>query len=217
MRWETTALKIQRLKSPVIGSLNPVYFALQWHCDLHRVWTVFPPFSISKPACKNCFCASALPARACSPLILGDVKTSSVLTDLCFSGSETGCESSLSSRIHKSLPPPPLQYPTSLLLPPFFLFVCFTLRRTRLFSLIDSLWPPVMPLKDHGNTPSVSSYHSSNHASSPNEGLVWEYIFIFIKWIRAISITTNKRALLHVIPSLSSVSCLNFSSKRQVI
>ncbi|XP_044076432.1 DNA repair-scaffolding protein isoform X3 [Siniperca chuatsi] len=30
-------------------------------------------------------------------------------------------------------------------------------RRTRLFSLIDSLWPPVMPLKDHGNTPSMSS------------------------------------------------------------
>ncbi|XP_041804712.1 DNA repair-scaffolding protein isoform X2 [Chelmon rostratus] len=30
-------------------------------------------------------------------------------------------------------------------------------RRTRLFSLLDSLWPPVMPLKDHGNTPSVSS------------------------------------------------------------
>lgn len=29
-------------------------------------------------------------------------------------------------------------------------------RRTRLFSLIDSLWPPVMPVKDHGNTPSVS-------------------------------------------------------------
>ncbi|XP_031149936.1 DNA repair-scaffolding protein isoform X1 [Sander lucioperca] len=30
-------------------------------------------------------------------------------------------------------------------------------RNTRLFSLIDSLWPPVMPLKDHGNTPSISS------------------------------------------------------------
>ncbi|XP_042353172.1 DNA repair-scaffolding protein [Plectropomus leopardus] len=30
-------------------------------------------------------------------------------------------------------------------------------RRTRLFSLIDSLWPPVMPLKHHGNTPSMSS------------------------------------------------------------
>ncbi|XP_039672156.1 DNA repair-scaffolding protein [Perca fluviatilis] len=30
-------------------------------------------------------------------------------------------------------------------------------RNTRLFSLIDSLWPPVMPLKDHGNTPSMSS------------------------------------------------------------
>ncbi|XP_032386311.1 DNA repair-scaffolding protein isoform X1 [Etheostoma spectabile] len=30
-------------------------------------------------------------------------------------------------------------------------------RSTRLFSLIDSLWPPVMPLKDHGNTPSMSS------------------------------------------------------------
>ncbi|XP_068593595.1 DNA repair-scaffolding protein isoform X2 [Cebidichthys violaceus] len=30
-------------------------------------------------------------------------------------------------------------------------------RSTRLFSLIDSLWPPVTPLKDHGNTPSVSS------------------------------------------------------------
>ncbi|XP_023259543.1 DNA repair-scaffolding protein isoform X1 [Seriola lalandi dorsalis] len=30
-------------------------------------------------------------------------------------------------------------------------------RRTRLFSLIDSLWPPVMPLKDHGNTSSMSS------------------------------------------------------------
>ncbi|XP_040911351.1 DNA repair-scaffolding protein isoform X2 [Toxotes jaculatrix] len=30
-------------------------------------------------------------------------------------------------------------------------------RRTRLFSLIDSLWPPVMPLRDHGNTPSMSS------------------------------------------------------------
>ncbi|XP_037643021.1 DNA repair-scaffolding protein isoform X1 [Sebastes umbrosus] len=29
-------------------------------------------------------------------------------------------------------------------------------RSTRLFSLIDSLWPPVMPLKDHGNTPSMS-------------------------------------------------------------
>ncbi|KAL6103861.1 spidr [Pungitius sinensis] len=28
-------------------------------------------------------------------------------------------------------------------------------RSTRLFSLIDSLWPPVMPLKDHGDTPSV--------------------------------------------------------------
>uniref|UniRef100_A0A3Q3WUH6 Uncharacterized protein n=1 Tax=Mola mola TaxID=94237 RepID=A0A3Q3WUH6_MOLML len=40
-------------------------------------------------------------------------------------------------------------------------------RRTRLFSLIDSLWPPVMPVKDHGNMPSmssVSSYHSKNHA-----------------------------------------------------
>ncbi|KAK1878981.1 DNA repair-scaffolding protein, partial [Dissostichus eleginoides] len=30
-------------------------------------------------------------------------------------------------------------------------------RSSRLFSLIDSLWPPDMPLKDHGNTPSVSS------------------------------------------------------------
>ncbi|XP_033993667.1 DNA repair-scaffolding protein [Trematomus bernacchii] len=30
-------------------------------------------------------------------------------------------------------------------------------RSSRLFSLIDSLWPPEMPLKDHGNTPSVSS------------------------------------------------------------
>ncbi|XP_074545173.1 DNA repair-scaffolding protein [Halichoeres trimaculatus] len=30
-------------------------------------------------------------------------------------------------------------------------------RRCRLFSLIDSLWPPVMPLKEHGNTPSTSS------------------------------------------------------------
>ncbi|XP_075953367.1 DNA repair-scaffolding protein [Anarhichas minor] len=30
-------------------------------------------------------------------------------------------------------------------------------RSTRLFSLIDSLWPPVMPLKDHGNTPSMCS------------------------------------------------------------
>ncbi|XP_030257925.1 DNA repair-scaffolding protein isoform X2 [Sparus aurata] len=30
-------------------------------------------------------------------------------------------------------------------------------RRTRLFSLIDSLWPPVMPVKDHGNTPCMSS------------------------------------------------------------
>ncbi|XP_059201162.1 DNA repair-scaffolding protein [Centropristis striata] len=30
-------------------------------------------------------------------------------------------------------------------------------RSTRLFSLIDSLWPPVMPLKDHGNTPSTPS------------------------------------------------------------
>ncbi|KAM3604596.1 uncharacterized protein V6R79_013580 [Siganus canaliculatus] len=30
-------------------------------------------------------------------------------------------------------------------------------RRSRLFSLIDSLWPPVIPLGDHGNTPSVSS------------------------------------------------------------
>ncbi|KAM7379441.1 hypothetical protein PAMP_004990 [Pampus punctatissimus] len=29
-------------------------------------------------------------------------------------------------------------------------------RRTRLFSLIDCLWPPVMPLKDHENTPSMS-------------------------------------------------------------
>ncbi|KAM9349907.1 DNA repair-scaffolding protein [Symphorus nematophorus] len=29
-------------------------------------------------------------------------------------------------------------------------------RRTRLFSLIDSLWSPVTPLKDHGNTPSTS-------------------------------------------------------------
>ncbi|XP_076601867.1 DNA repair-scaffolding protein isoform X1 [Chaetodon auriga] len=30
-------------------------------------------------------------------------------------------------------------------------------RHSRLFSLIDSLWPPVMPLKDHGNTPNLSS------------------------------------------------------------
>ncbi|XP_038573777.1 DNA repair-scaffolding protein isoform X2 [Micropterus salmoides] len=30
-------------------------------------------------------------------------------------------------------------------------------RSTRLFSLIDSLWPPETPLKDHGNTPSRSS------------------------------------------------------------
>ncbi|KAM6989548.1 DNA repair-scaffolding protein [Tautogolabrus adspersus] len=30
-------------------------------------------------------------------------------------------------------------------------------RRSRLFSLIDSLWSPVMPLKDHGNTPSMST------------------------------------------------------------
>ncbi|XP_010781674.1 DNA repair-scaffolding protein [Notothenia coriiceps] len=30
-------------------------------------------------------------------------------------------------------------------------------RSSRLFSLIDSLWPPEMALKDHGNTPSVSS------------------------------------------------------------
>ncbi|XP_049453743.1 DNA repair-scaffolding protein isoform X1 [Epinephelus fuscoguttatus] len=30
-------------------------------------------------------------------------------------------------------------------------------RRTRLFNLIDSLWPPVMPLKDHGNTLGLSS------------------------------------------------------------
>ncbi|KAM8851347.1 LOW QUALITY PROTEIN: DNA repair-scaffolding protein [Spinachia spinachia] len=28
-------------------------------------------------------------------------------------------------------------------------------RSTRLFSLIDSLWPPVMPLKDHGDAPSA--------------------------------------------------------------
>ncbi|XP_071348468.1 DNA repair-scaffolding protein isoform X2 [Trachinotus anak] len=37
-------------------------------------------------------------------------------------------------------------------------------RRTRLFSLIDSLWPPVTPLKDHGNTPSISS---ENRAAGP--------------------------------------------------
>ncbi|XP_058487493.1 DNA repair-scaffolding protein [Solea solea] len=30
-------------------------------------------------------------------------------------------------------------------------------KRTRLFSLIDSLWPPVLPLRDHGNTPSTST------------------------------------------------------------
>ncbi|XP_035527033.1 DNA repair-scaffolding protein isoform X1 [Morone saxatilis] len=30
-------------------------------------------------------------------------------------------------------------------------------RHTRLFSLIDSLWPPVMPLKDHGSTPCMST------------------------------------------------------------
>ncbi|XP_054482904.1 DNA repair-scaffolding protein [Anoplopoma fimbria] len=30
-------------------------------------------------------------------------------------------------------------------------------RSSRLFSLIDSLWPPVLPLKDHGNTPSTCS------------------------------------------------------------
>ncbi|XP_068604750.1 DNA repair-scaffolding protein [Brachionichthys hirsutus] len=30
-------------------------------------------------------------------------------------------------------------------------------RRSRLFSLIDSLWPPVIPLRDHGNTTSMSS------------------------------------------------------------
>ncbi|XP_029310003.1 DNA repair-scaffolding protein [Cottoperca gobio] len=30
-------------------------------------------------------------------------------------------------------------------------------RSIRLFSLIDSLWPPVLPLKVHGNTPSISS------------------------------------------------------------
>lgn len=29
-------------------------------------------------------------------------------------------------------------------------------RRSRLFSLIDCLWPPLMPLKDHGNAPSMS-------------------------------------------------------------
>ncbi|XP_035026018.1 DNA repair-scaffolding protein isoform X1 [Hippoglossus stenolepis] len=29
-------------------------------------------------------------------------------------------------------------------------------RRTRLFSLIDSLWPPVIPPKDHENTPNMS-------------------------------------------------------------
>ncbi|XP_041659225.1 DNA repair-scaffolding protein [Cheilinus undulatus] len=30
-------------------------------------------------------------------------------------------------------------------------------RRSRLFSLIDSLWPPLIPLKYHGNTPSTST------------------------------------------------------------
>ncbi|XP_068197563.1 DNA repair-scaffolding protein isoform X2 [Antennarius striatus] len=30
-------------------------------------------------------------------------------------------------------------------------------RRSRLFSLIDSLWPPVMPVRDHGNTTTMSS------------------------------------------------------------
>ncbi|TNN64953.1 DNA repair-scaffolding protein [Liparis tanakae] len=33
-------------------------------------------------------------------------------------------------------------------------------RSARLFSLIDSLWPPVTPLRDHGNTPSVSAESS---------------------------------------------------------
>ncbi|KAF7666283.1 hypothetical protein LDENG_00113690 [Lucifuga dentata] len=30
-------------------------------------------------------------------------------------------------------------------------------RRTRLFSLIDSLWPPLMPFKEHGNSPSLTN------------------------------------------------------------
>ncbi|XP_030016076.1 DNA repair-scaffolding protein isoform X2 [Sphaeramia orbicularis] len=37
-------------------------------------------------------------------------------------------------------------------------------RHTRLFSLIDSLWPPLVPLKDHGNTPSS---HSGSRPAGP--------------------------------------------------
>ncbi|KAM9845132.1 DNA repair-scaffolding protein [Aulostomus maculatus] len=39
-------------------------------------------------------------------------------------------------------------------------------RRTRLFSLIDSVWPPVIPLRYHGNTPSPSSSLPSGAALS---------------------------------------------------
>lgn len=134
----------------------------------------FPPFSNSKPASSSFFSfflyvCSASPSMLCVTVMFSDVKTSSVWTDSYFTGSETGCKISLSSQ--KSficlflLPLPPFQCPHPyLFLSPLF---CFTLRRTRLFSLIDSLWPPVMPVKDHGNTPcmsSVSFWHSRNPA-----------------------------------------------------
>lgn len=62
-------------------------------------------------------CVSALPAHACSLLILGDVKTSSVLTDSYSSGSETASQSCLS--FTPSLAPTP---PRLHLFPPFFVF-----------------------------------------------------------------------------------------------
>nr|XP_046263223.1 DNA repair-scaffolding protein [Scatophagus argus] len=62
-------------------------------------------------------------------------------------------------------------------------------RSSRLFSLIDSLWPPVTPLKDHGNTPSDSRpagpapgfcYLLSGQESSvePTEGPVMSPLYI---------------------------------------
>lgn len=80
--------------------------------------TIFPPFRIQNLAYKNNFCMSVVPAHACSLLILGNVKTSAVLTHSYFAGNRKRLWKSsvfpLKSLVHLFL-----LYPTSM--PPFIL------------------------------------------------------------------------------------------------
>lgn len=93
------------------------------------------------------------------------------LPPLCQSGSETACQSS--TEVLNSATNTPSR--SSSICPTLFSLLtpystsCLTLRRSSLFSLIDSLWPPLKhPLECHGNAasmPTVSSNHCRTHFS----------------------------------------------------